>query len=73
MTSLPGAFVGGIIVGLIQSLSNWAAGNENFAISIGGENKLIQEIVPGPADVVLLIVLLAVLLARPQGLLGTEA
>ena len=67
MTSLPGAFVGGIIVGLLQSLSNWASN----AWSIG--DQAIQQILPGTPDVVLLLVLLVILLARPQGLLGREA
>lgn len=67
MTSLPGAFVGGILIGTLQSLSNWASN----AWHIGG--KTFQEILPGTPDVVLLAVLLLVLLARPQGLLGSEA
>ena len=67
MTSLPGAFVGGIIIGCIQSLSNWASN----AWSIG--DQPIQQHLPGTPDVVLLLVLLTILLARPQGLLGKEA
>ena len=67
MTSLPGAFVGGIIIGCMQSLSNWAAN----AWHLG--DRTFQEILPGTADVVLLVLLLVVLLARPQGLLGSEA
>ena len=67
MTSLPGAFVGGIIIGSVQSLSNWAAN----AWHLG--NSTLQEILPGTADVVLLLLLLVVLMARPQGLLGSEA
>ncbi|MFN2390278.1 MAG: branched-chain amino acid ABC transporter permease [Actinomycetota bacterium] len=67
MTSLPGAFVGGAVVGLIQSLSTWASGH----YFVG--TKLIQEIVPGSSDVAIVAVLLIVLLARPQGLLGREA
>ena len=67
MTSLPGAFVGGIIIGCVQSLSNWAAN----AWHLG--NETFQQILPGTADVVLLVLLLVVLLARPQGLLGNEA
>lgn len=66
MTSLPGAFVGGIVVGLIQSLSQWASNHYHI-----GE-KVIQEIVPSVPDVALVVALLAVLLARPQGLLGSE-
>ena len=67
MTSLPGAFVGGIIIGCIQSLSNWAAGHYQIG------DRIIQEILPGTPDVVLLLLLLTVLMIRPQGLLGTEA
>jgi branched-chain amino acid transport system permease protein len=67
MTSLPGAFVGGIAVGIIKSLSTWAAGH----YSIGGDT--IQNILPGFANVALVAALLIVLLIRPQGLLGSEA
>ncbi|HET7482058.1 MAG TPA: branched-chain amino acid ABC transporter permease [Actinomycetota bacterium] len=67
MTSLPGAFVGGIIIGLIQSLSNWAAGHYH----IGGD--LIQAKIPGTPDIMLVAILLIVLMIRPQGLLGSEA
>lgn len=67
MTSLPGAFVGGIVIGCVQSLSNWAAN----AWHLG--DRAFQEILPGTPDVVLLVLLLVVLLARPQGLLGSEA
>jgi branched-chain amino acid transport system permease protein len=67
MTSLPGAFVGGIIIGLIQSLSNWASGHYH----IGGD--ILQSKIPGIPDIILVSVLLIVLLIRPQGLLGSEA
>jgi branched-chain amino acid transport system permease protein len=67
MTSLPGAFVGGVLVGMVQSLSNWAFGHYSL-----GE-RLWQDVVPGGPDAVLMLMLLIVLLARPQGLLGTEA
>ena len=66
MTSLPGAFVGGIVIGCVQSLSNWAAN----AWHLG--DRTFQEVLPGTADVVLLALLLIVLMARPQGLLGTD-
>jgi branched-chain amino acid transport system permease protein len=66
MTSLPGAFVGGVVVGMIQSLSNWAFGHYYLG------DRLWQDIVPGGPDAILMIMLLVVLLARPQGLLGTE-
>jgi branched-chain amino acid transport system permease protein len=67
MTSLPGAFVGGTVVGIVQSLANWAANH----YSLGGTR--LQDIVPGFADFALFSVLLLVLLVRPQGLLGREA
>lgn len=67
MTSLPGAFVGGVVIGFVQSVSLWAAG----AWYIGGRS--LQEIVPGSEQLAILLVLLVVLLARPQGLLGREA
>ena len=71
MTSLPGAFLGGIIIGCVQSLANWA-GN-TYTLTIGEVVKPLQSIIPGLPDVAIIIVLLIVLLARPQGLLGTEA
>lgn len=66
MTSLPGAFVGGIVVGLIQGLSGWAA--NNFYLG----TQPWANVVPGPTDLALFVALLIVLLIRPQGLLGTE-
>jgi branched-chain amino acid transport system permease protein len=67
MTSLPGAFVGGIVIGVVQSVGLWAGGH--FTI---GE-KALQEVIPGVEQVTILVVLLVVLLSRPQGLLGKEA
>ncbi|HVF53994.1 MAG TPA: branched-chain amino acid ABC transporter permease [Actinomycetota bacterium] len=67
MTSLPGAFVGGVTIGLVQALSLWAAGHYFI-----GERAL-AEVIPGAEQLSILAVLLLVLLARPQGLLGTEA
>lgn len=66
MTSLPGAFVGGISVGLIQGLSGWAS--NHFYLG----NQPWANVLPGTTDVALVVVLLIVLLIRPQGLLGTE-
>jgi branched-chain amino acid transport system permease protein len=66
MTSLPGAFVGGVAVGIIQGLSGWAANHYYLGI------QPWANVVPGATDVALFVVLLVVLLARPQGLLGTE-
>jgi branched-chain amino acid transport system permease protein len=59
MTSLPGAFVGGILVGLLQNLGIYYLGNK------------LQW--PGPSDLTIFAVLLLVLLIRPRGLLGREA
>lgn len=68
MTSLPGAFIGGTVVGLVQQLANWAS----IHYSPFGSEPL-QDTIPGTSDVALVAVLLIVLLARPQGLLGSEA
>lgn len=57
MTSLPGAFVGGIAIGLVQS---YATANAPDAI-------------PGFSGVTIALLLLLVLLVRPRGLLGKEA
>jgi branched-chain amino acid transport system permease protein len=59
MTSLPGAFVGGLLVGVLQNLGIYYLGNQ------------LQW--PGPSDLTIFIVLLLVLLVRPRGLLGREA
>lgn len=66
MTSLPGAFLGGILVGCIHSLADWGGVNWHL-----GEDQL-QSIIPGLQDVALIFVLLLILLIRPQGLLGDE-
>ena len=71
MTSLPGAFLGGVVIGCVQSLANWAGNNYSFTID--GAMKPLQSIIPGLPDVAIILVLLLVLLARPQGLLGSEA
>jgi branched-chain amino acid transport system permease protein len=58
MTSLPGAFVGGAIVGIAQSAAqSWSA----------------LRAVPAPDAVVVFVLLVAVLSVRPQGLLGKGA
>ncbi|HVM36047.1 MAG TPA: branched-chain amino acid ABC transporter permease [Actinomycetota bacterium] len=66
MTSLPGAFVGGVVIGFVQAVSLWASSTWHV-----GE-RAIQEILPGSEQLAILVVLLVVLLARPQGLLGRE-
>jgi branched-chain amino acid transport system permease protein len=58
MTSLPGAFLGGELVGVTQALGTYG---------------LQKAGVPGPADLAVFSLLLVILLARPRGLLGTEA
>ena len=68
MTSLPGAFVGGIVVGLIQGLSGWAANH----FYVGDPPQPWANVVPGATAIALVVAILVVLLARPQGLLGTE-
>ena len=59
MTSLPGAFVGGVIVGVAQS----------FAVSGFQDVPFLKEI-PGPGAVMVFVILVVVLAIRPQGLLG---
>jgi branched-chain amino acid transport system permease protein len=66
MTSLPGAFVGGIVIGIVQSVGLWAAGHYNIG------DTALQETIPGVEQMFIMLVLLVVLLARPQGLLGRE-
>jgi len=58
MTSVPGAFVGGLVLGLVQNLTQ-------FNVS---SNRL-----PGAPSVAVLVVLVAVLVVRPTGILGREA
>jgi branched-chain amino acid transport system permease protein len=67
MTSLPGAFVGGMVIGILQSVGLWAGGH----FTVG--DQALQQIIPGVEQVTIMVVLLVVLLARPQGLLGKEA
>jgi branched-chain amino acid transport system permease protein len=58
MTSVPGAFLGGILVGLVQ----------NLALSNVDQNHF-----PGAPAVAVLVVLIGVLVVRPTGILGREA
>ena len=67
MSSLPGAFVGGVVVGVVQAVAQWASGH----FTVG--DKVVSDIIPGVEQIAVFVVLLAVLLARPQGLLGREA
>lgn len=57
ITSLPGAFLGGVVIGVIEALAQANIPKENL---------------PGSGRVVLFVALLAVLLFRPKGLLGKE-
>ncbi|HET6909541.1 MAG TPA: branched-chain amino acid ABC transporter permease [Mycobacteriales bacterium] len=63
MTSLPGAFVGGLLIGLIEAFAN---ADQSF---IPGLSSLPT----AQAEVAVAIVLLVILLVRPRGLLGQEA
>jgi branched-chain amino acid transport system permease protein len=59
MTSLPGAFLGGVIVGIVQSVATSA--------------EIFQDIPGTPSTLIVFLVLLGVLIVRPQGLLGKAA
>ena len=59
MTSLPGAFVGGLLVGIIYAVASSA--------------EIFQDIPGTPSTLVVFLVLLGVLIVRPQGLLGKPA
>ncbi len=61
MTSLPGAFVGGVVVGIVQA----------FAIDLGGDPMFAG--IPGPGTLAVFLLLVGVLAIRPQGLLGKAA
>lgn len=55
MTSLPGAFLGGAVVGIAQSVALQAP---------------VLESIPSPDTLVVFVILVLVLVVRPQGLLG---
>jgi len=63
ITSLSGAFIGGLLIGGLNGLGSWAQGQ--FTASIGA--------IPAFPEVLVFVVLLAVLSVRPQGLFGAEA
>lgn len=67
MNSLPGAFLGGITIGVVQSVATWAVGHYHI-----GESA-ITEVIPASEQISILLVLLVILIARPAGLLGSEA
>ncbi|MBA2327424.1 MAG: branched-chain amino acid ABC transporter permease [Actinobacteria bacterium] len=56
MTSLPGAFLGGVIVGVVEAVATSA--------------PIFEDIPGSPGTLLVFVVLLIVLVARPQGLLG---
>ena len=58
ITALPGAFLGGVVIGVVEALAS---------------ANIPKEYIPGSGRVVLFIALLSVLLFRPAGLLGKEA
>ena len=63
MTSLPGAFLGGILLGLIEAFAN---ADSSFV-------PLLSHVQNGQAELAVFLVLLVVLMFRPRGLLGQEA
>ena len=63
MTSMPGAVLGGLLVGLVQSFS----ANYLQDLSVVADN------VTAPEQVALFVVLVGVLALKPTGLLGREA
>jgi branched-chain amino acid transport system permease protein len=58
LTSLPGAFVGGLVVGEIEAVATY---------TVPGS------LLPGAAAVAIFVIIIAFLLLRPQGLLGRSA
>jgi branched-chain amino acid transport system permease protein len=60
MTSLPGAFLGGILVGVAEQLGIFWLGDLHLGV-------------PGAGEFTVFMLLLLVLLIRPQGILGKEA
>jgi branched-chain amino acid transport system permease protein len=59
MTSLPGAFLGGVIVGVVEAVATSA--------------PVFEDIPGSPGALLVFVVLLVVLISRPQGLLGKAA
>jgi branched-chain amino acid transport system permease protein len=57
ITALPGAFLGGVVIGILQSFV---------------ETNVSRDVLPGSGSVILFVALLLVLLVRPAGLLGKE-
>lgn len=63
ITSLAGAFIGGMAIGVAQQIGLYLDAN---VIPEGTD-------IPGIPDLLIFIMLISVLLVRPQGLLGSEA
>lgn len=57
ITALPGAFLGGVVIGVLQSFA---------------ETNVPRDVIPGSGSVILFVALIVVLLVRPAGLLGKE-
>lgn len=62
LTSMVGAVVGGLIVGVIFALSN------SVVLALG-----LNSVIPGPPFMAVFLVLVVVLIVRPQGLFGKGA
>ncbi|HYI44133.1 MAG TPA: branched-chain amino acid ABC transporter permease [Actinomycetota bacterium] len=58
LTSLPGAFVGGVVVGIVEAFI---------------QQRYVQSTFPGIGSVAVMVVIVLVLLVRPQGLWGKAA
>lgn len=63
MTSLPGAVVGALVLGMVQSIS------ANYLADI----EWVSENVPAPGELAVFVLLLGILAFRPTGILGKEA
>jgi branched-chain amino acid transport system permease protein len=63
MTSMPGAVIGALVLGQVQS----------FSAAYLGEVRWVAENLPAPGELAVFVLLLAVLAFRPTGLLGREA
>jgi branched-chain amino acid transport system permease protein len=59
MTSLPGAFVGGIGIGVIEAVTKYVVISRDLSSSV-----------PGAESIAIFAVILVVLLVRPRGILG---
>ena len=63
MTSLPGAVLGGLVLGIVQS----------FSTEYIDQVEAINSRVPGTAQIAVFLLLVIVLAVKPTGLLGREA